>query len=72
MHRWQLYGNDTTSVSQIVDAGHLLCFAWKWHDDDWVHFGRGTRYKQYEDRVPDIHALRFNELPKERVQSCYH
>lgn len=57
VHRWQLYGNDSTSVSQIVDAGHLMCFAWKWRGTDWVHFGRGTRYKQYEDRVPDIYAL---------------
>jgi len=44
VHRWQLYGNDTTSVSQIVDAGHLLCAAWKRHGEAGVSFGQGTRY----------------------------
>ena len=44
VHRWQLYGNDTTSVSQIVDPGHLLCFAWKWYGTEDVRFGVGERY----------------------------
>jgi len=45
IYRWQLYGNDTTSVSQIVEPGHLLCVAMKWHDSDEVEFFYGPRYE---------------------------
>lgn len=51
VHRWQLYGNDTTSVSQIVDAGHLLCVAWKWHDNSLMNFTKGPRYGGDPERM---------------------
>lgn len=49
VHRWQLYGNDTTSVSQIVDAGHLLCWSQKWHTDDWAAWYKAPRYSTVGD-----------------------
>jgi len=49
VYRWSLFGNDTTSVNQIEDAGHLLCFAWKWRGDDLLRFGRAERYRTAEE-----------------------
>lgn len=51
VYRWQLYGNDTTAVNQIKEAGHLMCFAWKWHGDPVgsTGFGRADRYKRLNE-----------------------
>lgn len=44
VHRWQSWGNDTTGVEQVIDPDHLLCMAWKWHDDSRMRFAKGPRY----------------------------
>ena len=56
VYRWQLYGNDTTAVNQIKEAGHLLCVAWKWHDDSRTRFARAPRYHVTGDwGLPGVH-----------------
>lgn len=48
VHRWQLYGNDTTGLNQLIEPSGLLCAAWKWKDDSRVQFAR-------DDCVPRLH-----------------
>lgn len=33
VHRWQLYGNDTTALSQLVQPQEMMCAAYKWHGE---------------------------------------
>lgn len=46
VHRWQLYGNDTTALSQLIVPGGLMCAAWKWYGEDEVLFMRSGEYKR--------------------------
>lgn len=51
VHRWQLYGNDTTALSQLVQPQEMMCAAWKWYSEDTVFFARGKAYpEEYEKR----------------------
>lgn len=34
VHRWQLYGNDTTALSQLVQPQEMMCASYKWHGED--------------------------------------
>jgi hypothetical protein len=34
VHRWQLYGNDSTALSQLIVPQELMCVAYKWYGED--------------------------------------
>lgn len=58
VYRWQLYGNDTTAVNQIKEAGHLLCAAWKWYGDPIPLWDHGPRYDvQVLNKPPGISRM---------------
>lgn len=44
VHRWQLYGNDTTALSQLIVPGGMMCAAYKWYGDPEVHFMVSREY----------------------------
>lgn len=59
VHRWASWGNDTTGVEQVIDPGHLLCAAYRWHSDPdgLVGFVRSSRYELKGEYIPN-HGLR--------------
>lgn len=34
VHRWQLYGNDTTALSQLIQPQEMMCAAYKWYGEE--------------------------------------
>lgn len=44
VHRWQLYGNDTTALSQLIVPGGLMCAAYKWYGEDEIKFVVADEY----------------------------
>lgn len=44
VHRWQLYGNDTTGITQIVEPSEILSVAWKFHDKETVYFYANPKF----------------------------
>lgn len=49
VHRWQLYGNDSTALSQLVQPQEMMCASWKWMNEDSTHF---MVTPAYADRAP--------------------
>lgn len=47
VHRWQLYGNDTTALSQLVQPQEMMCVAAKWHDIEKPMFFMAPAYEKY-------------------------
>lgn len=57
VHRWQLYGNDSTALSQLIVPQEMMCAAWKWYDDSRTQFCVAPKYFHFvEDKWP-IEAL---------------
>lgn len=44
VHRWQLYGNDTTGLNQLMQPQEMMCAAYKWYDEDEIHFMVTRKY----------------------------
>ena len=49
VHRWQLYGNDTTALSQLVQPQEMMCAAFKWYGEEQVYFIRAPRYETIDN-----------------------
>lgn len=49
VHRWQLFGNDSTALSQLVQPQEMMCASWKWYGEDLTHF---MVTPAYADRAP--------------------
>ena len=45
VHRWQLYGNDTTGLNQLMQPSGLLCAAYKWYGFDEVLYMVADQYR---------------------------
>lgn len=54
VHRWQLYGNDTTALSQLIVPQEMMCAAWKHYDDSRTQFAVAPAYHKF---VPDAFPL---------------
>jgi hypothetical protein len=57
VHRWQLYGNDSTALSQIVQPQEMMCAAWKWGDDSRTQFCMAPAYQKYMPNKFPLDAL---------------
>lgn len=51
VHRWQLYGNDTTGLNQLIQPQELMCVAYKWLGEDEVFFVYGNAYNHMAEEV---------------------
>lgn len=47
VHRWQLYGNDSTALSQLIVPQEMMCAAWKWKTDSRTQFCVAPAYHKY-------------------------
>lgn len=50
VHRWQLYGNDTTALTQLVQPQEMMCAAAKWYDIEKPMFYMAPAYAHH---MPD-------------------
>ena len=54
VHRWQLYGNDTTALTQLVQPQEMMCAAAKWYDIEKPMFYMAPAYAHH---MPDEWVL---------------
>lgn len=57
VHRWQLYGNDSTALSQLIVPQEMMCAAWKWYDDSRTQFCVAPAYHDFVPEKWPIEAL---------------
>jgi predicted RNA-binding Zn-ribbon protein involved in translation (DUF1610 family) len=57
VHRWQLFGNDTTSVHQVVEPSRLMSVAYKWHSQPETHFIVGPHFREMAENVLPDNAI---------------
>lgn len=55
VHRWQLWGNDSTGLNQIVQPSEMMCAAYKWYGDSEVFFMATPAYERYVSGWPLEH-----------------
>lgn len=53
VHRWQLWGNDNTALSQLVQPQEMMCAAYKWLGDKQTLFMVAPGYA---DKAPKRHT----------------
>lgn len=54
VHRWTLYGNDTTSIHQVVEPSRLMSVAYKWYGQAETYFIVGPHFREMAENVlPD-------------------
>lgn len=62
VHRWQLWGNDNTALSQLVQPQEMMCASYKWHGQP-AQFIMAPAYHKYMPDEDGLTALweAFNE-----------
>jgi len=57
VHRWQLFGNDTTTIHQIVEPSRLMSVAYKWHGQDQTYFIVGPHFRDMAENVLPVNTV---------------